>query len=316
MLNRAKAYRKLKKFEKAKEDLNEAKKSKYVDMEIELELQALTRNTQGKFSDDEQDEEEDYGIGGLGGLGGGGGGKGGGATYSAFTTFSNDNYPQLPLRDIKFEQWLKEKNKKRSLRFIEDGLLYPVPNKKPQYRVYTGTEILDMAVIFLDRDVVEKIISLNAIDLNTQNKENNGKTYINQLSTGTLKSGFKYEWNVEKFDGLLELLCKSQTYIDIPDDDNRTPLANTVKYNNTNLAIILLIHGADINNPSVKKEIKNGTNTGWVRTNLKVIREKRLEAIQESISTMYGINENRINNVILDFILSAWKADTSVNEVD
>lgn len=313
----------MKKFKEAKDDLTKAKNQQLVAMEIEAEINSLNRNMQGKYSDDEQEEEEDYG--GIGGIGGGIGGIGGGiggigdignGSYS-FTTFSNNHYPKLPVRNMTFETWLKDKNKKRSIDYLEGGILYPVPSKKPQYRIFNDQEILDMALIWLDCDVFEKIVSLNVCDLEQQKKEYKGATYINQLSTGILSSGFKYEFNINKFNRLITCLCEADVYMESIDHNDKTPLANAITANLTDIANILLKYGADINNGSVKMAMdENKNKTQWVRTSLGALRQNCLNAISEITSNLYQINQTKIYETILNYTLSQYAEDSSVDEVD
>ena len=318
LLNRAKAYRKLKQFDKAKEDLEKAKNSTLVVMEIEEEFNSLKRNIQNKSSDNEEEKEDGIGIGGgIGGIGGDKGGIGGIGGGSSFATFDNDNYPQLPVRNIIFEIWLKDTNKESSLKYLEGGILYPVPSKKPQYRVFNDKQILDMALVWLDCDVFEKIVSLNVCDLEQRQKEYNGASYINQLSTGMLYSGFKYKFNKEKFQRLLTFLCENDVDLESADNNKRTPLANAVKAGIAELGNTLLKYGADINNPSVKMAMEeNQDKLQWVRTNLGALRMNCLKAIEDVMTTLYNMDEDIIKETILNYTLSQYAEDSSVDEID
>jgi len=275
LLNRGSAYRHLKQFEKAKEDLMKVQNSKIVWIDIEMEMNSLNKNISGKYSDN---EEEEMSISSMNNM-----------------TFKNDNYPQLPLRNILFEQWLNNNNDQT----VQYEILYPVPNKKPYYKLYTNQEQLDMAIQWLDVEVAEKLINLKQFDVNQQ-------TYLNQLCTGLLNTNLKYDANKERFMKLVTILCEHDD-IDLEnrDEKERTALANVVKHQMIDLGTILLKYGADVNHGSVRKEIgQNESIKSLIKRNLSIIRKNNMNAIEQVMSTMYAVQNDKICKTILDFTIS------------
>eukprot|EP00484_Ammonia_sp_Unknown_P026676 CAMPEP_0197034580 /NCGR_PEP_ID=MMETSP1384-20130603/12653_1 /TAXON_ID=29189 /ORGANISM="Ammonia sp." /LENGTH=677 /DNA_ID=CAMNT_0042464529 /DNA_START=26 /DNA_END=2059 /DNA_ORIENTATION=+ len=305
LMLRGRAYRKLRKFDSAKKDLERAKKCGMVSLDIEQEMSSLARNLRNKFSDDEEEEVEEMGIGGIGGIGG----YDEGPEPTLISTFKNENYPQLPVRDEFFEQWVQNKLKHEEDTIpLEMGVLYPNPLKKPNYQFYTKQEVLDMAVIWLDLDVVRKVVSMSErtkfdLDRSTVCKE---ASYLNQLASGKLISGFQFEHNREKFTALLNFLCENDADLEERDDGECTALANTIKHNLRDLGSILLKFGANANDGTVKRESEQCKfDAKWVSRNLKIMRENTLTAIQEVVAMQYGVQNAKIEQTMLDYILSS-----------
>eukprot|EP01084_Bolivina_argentea_P161700 281470_1 len=252
LLYRGRAYRHQKQFDQANIDLTKAKKSEIVDMEIESELNALKRNKDGRPSDEDS--------GGILSLRGG----------ITFTSFTNNNWPVLPLRDIQFEGWLRHDSSD-----VPCEMLYPVPLQKNRYKLYQNEEMLDMSVVWLDVDVAEKLIKLNVFDVNKQKKGHAFQSYLHQLCAGKLSSGYTYESNKEKFIRLVTVLCGDPDIaIELRDDEQRTALAFAVRNSCIDLGIVLLRYGANVNDGSVRKEIERKSKNvqDWLRKGLGVLR--------------------------------------------
>ena len=277
LLNRGTAYRHLGQYEDAKKDLVKARKSKIVWIELEMEMRALKQTISGKICDDETRYMRTLSI-------------------RPGAVFRNDNYPQLPLRSISFERWLKSNDQT-----ILDEIWYPDPvvRKKHYYRAYTARHQLDMAIYWLDVDVAERLLNLQQFDVSQ-------KMYLIQLCSGSLGTRLGYAMNQEKFKQLVTMLCQNDDIdLESRDNTNRTALAYAIKHQMSDLGTILLRYGANANDDSVKKVIgQNLDAKAFIAKNLNIIRKNNIKAIEEVLGMKYRINNAVICTKILNFAVS------------
>ena len=115
----------------------------------------------------------------------------------------------------------------------------------------------------------------------------------------------------------MTFLCENDVDLDSKDYNDRTPLANAVKARIDDLGRTLLKYGADINDASVKMAMEEDEEKAQcLRTNLGALRINCLKAIKDVMTTLYNIDDDEINQTILNYTLSQYAADSSVDEVD
>ena len=224
---------------------------------------------------------------------------------AVLSSFRNDNWPRLPLRDVTFEQWIKSNANSNEMSQCPESMWFPVPSQKPEYKLYTDQEMLDMAVIWLDVDTAIRLMEYPHFDLNRQNKEDRQRAYVHQLSGSVLPSGYRYGNNVHKFSKLMTAFCRKNVDLEAKDEDKMTALAHAIRGGSEEICIILLKYGANLGDESVQKELQMVTREQRRRVREEIARWRHylVLALREVMEMMLGVGDNTVYKHILDFML-------------
>merc|ERR1719204_2257781 len=187
-------------------------------------------------------------------------------------------------------------------------MLFPVPGKDKQYALYSDQAMLDMAVQWLDVDVVRQLLRFGrrVFDVNHRSEQFGRRTYLMQISSGKLDSELQMKHNTGRFMRLCAMLCEHEDIdLELEDAEGRTALAHATKEQQRVVGRRLLVHGAEVNHASVRRAIQETASSRIFRIAIKELRKEWLEALQEVLGL--GRVDSKIHETILNFVVSEWK---------
>ncbi len=229
-------------------------------------------------------------------------------------SIKNNSWPDIPERDENFKQWLNGHDNNDEM---PQSIVYPLCIMNGQYRMIQGDERLISSTLWLDIEVIKKLVHSNMIDINVKDG-GHGWTPLNLLCAGNMPSNIKYDENEDKWLNMVSLFCMNNNIdLETRDDFNRSPLANAVRYDMHKIAKILLRFGACVDE-SVVKEIKeeNYGSKQWLWKFLKSMKNDYVKELKDALSVYHCQN---VLAFVLDYFLcpnSVYDDDESDEDVD